>query len=133
MAIHPLPVPMSMICRSLAPEYSSVIMSTSPAVSGRGIRVCGVTRRRIPINTASPKTYCSGSPSATRPTMALMRATVASSSKRPGSIMAAVRDTPAASSSMMRAMASASSLPTCGVRLRTMPSRISLTVFIRQI
>ena len=48
MAIQPLPVPMSSTRRSAAPPASSVIISTSNSVSGRGIRVAGVTLNSCP-------------------------------------------------------------------------------------
>ena len=116
-AIHPLPVPMS---RSLKGERLevrgkrlelaltfSITHATNSSVSGRGMSTPGFTFSVSPQKSASPKTYWTGSPCATR---------AASSSKLcrrqsrslPSAINAFAVGNPATFSSSIRATALAS-------------------------
>ena len=62
MAIQPEPVPMSSIfCGACVSLLSLQMRSVSCSVSGRGIRVCGLTSKVREAKYALPVTYCSGS------------------------------------------------------------------------
>ena len=61
MAMHPLPVPISIIL-GFGSLFSRTIQSTSSDVSGRGMRVFWFTSKCSPQKSVLPRIYCKGSP-----------------------------------------------------------------------
>ena len=91
MAMHPLPVPMSSTRKSGA-VFSPAIISTSCSVSGRGMRVSGVTLNVCPAKRASPKMCCIGSLRSSRATASSMRAEANSGTSLSSRIIISTRE-----------------------------------------
>ena len=104
--MQPLPVPTSSSRRAVG--CSLVTHSTSSSVSGRGMSTPSRTLKLMPQNSASPSSYCTGRPAASR---AMTSSSPSSSSSAPGSASSCVRLTPPSPAAVSSAMLRASSCP----------------------